>query len=162
MEIKIKNTTGEKKRAIIFGHYDDCWEGKMGYVSQPSFFDLKTDDGIEIQFDGDTSLEYRREYVKDVHRELFNIKSIEFTSNLSWNTTHKSVFKTLVIDANGAHLFKDVFLQMFFSADMPTEYPLILTGDRNIALRSIDMQTSYLLVLNQNEEITLKINTEKK
>ncbi len=158
MEIKVKNTTEERKRAVLFGFSDDCYGKAMYRYSEPNFFNIKTDEGIEIQFDGNSSLEYRLSCVKATHN-VFRLKSIEYTSSFELNKIGFGNFKTLAIDANGQHLFTDVHLQMYMSASPKSEYPLILTGERNVALRGIDCQTSYLLILNPNEEITLKLNS---
>lgn len=157
MEIKIKNTTSEKQRAVIFGYSDDCWGKQQHRYSEPNFYNIKTDEGIEIEFDGRSSMEYRLMCVKSTSHVL-KLKSVEYTSNFGWNKIKYGNFKTLVIDANGQHLFTDVMLQIFFTSTQESEYPLIINGERNVALRGIDSQTSWLLILEPNEEITLKLN----
>ncbi len=150
MEIKIKNTKDVSQKAVIFGYYDDCYE----LVSQNDnpFFNLKTDEGIEIEMNGDKTIEGRLKIVenkKDKYSEPIFIDFVEYES-----TTKSIDFICMEIDANGQKVFNHVY-------NLLRNKDGVYIGKSNEGssynLRGIDCNTSWLFNLAPHQEIKLTI-----
>ena len=154
MEVKIKNTTDKKQKAIIFG-FNYMLHGGLHNLENPSFFDIKTDDGIEIKYDGDGSKEHIENMYKKMCSEVIRIENIEYTSN---NNKLKNRFYCLIIDANGKMQFDPFYPSMYLTATQESIFPIIINNEYSGKIKGIDCNTSLLFILEPNEEIDLKIN----
>lgn len=96
MEITIKNTTNEKKKAVVFGikHKDNIWYPN---AEKEDFFDFTTDNGVEISIDGVSDRDGLSKILTDSFNSVVFIKSLDVYSN----KYHPVVIKTLEMDANG-------------------------------------------------------------
>ena len=148
MEVKIKNTKNKKQRAVVF---DFSYILNSGvFFQEPSFFNIKNDDGIEIEYDRDI------EDIKSVFIERhIDIKNIEYTSN---NTKTSNHFYFSRIDANGKMVFDPVYPVNFITPQQKSVFPIIITDENSSDIKKIDYRTFLLFVLEPNEEIHLKIN----
>ena len=149
MKIKIKNTKDIYQKAVIFGYYDDCYE--LSKQNNNPFFNLKTDEGIEIEMNGDKSIKGRLEIVKnqvDGYSKPIFIDSVEFKSSIDKGL----FFDVLAIDANGSKSFNTVFLNL-------KKYNGWYTGSAHerYELKCIDCNTSWLFNLAPLEEISINI-----
>jgi len=155
MEVKIKNTTDKKQRAVVFGFNYTLHGGGLFNLQDPSFFNIKTDDGIEITYDGDGSKEHIESIYKKMCSDVINIKNIEYTSN---NNKLSIGFFCLSIDANGKLVFDPIYPSFFLSPTQESIFPIIITDEYGVKIKGIDCNTSLLFILEPNEEIYLKIN----
>lgn len=148
MEVVIKNTKNSSKKAIVFGFNYTLYNTKP---NPPYFFDLSTDDGVEIFYDGDSSFEYKKTLMDTIGSNPIKIESIEFTSN----KTNNANFYYSVIDANGKMMFFNPKIpQLYVRIHQDSIYPIII---KDKEIKGIDNNTFLLFTLQPNEEIKLKL-----
>jgi hypothetical protein len=146
MEVEIKNTTGDYLNCVLFSLYDSCFKA---ITSEKSFFNLKTDDGVVISIDGDSSDEKRKSFIQSLATKLFRFKYIEFSES----TDELGNFTVMNTDANGDIFFRKIHTSMHIDASCKSTYPLKIYNDFN---EVISIQTSYLFKLKPNQEVILK------
>ena len=154
MEVKIKNTTDKKQKAVVFGFNYNLHGGGLHFES-PSFFDIKTDDGIETTYDGDSSKEHLESLYHKIGSNPIHVRDIEYTSN---NNKLTNCFYCLIIDANGKMLFDPFYPSTYLTATQESVFPIIIHNEYSGKIKGIDCNTSLLFILEPNEEIDLKIN----
>lgn len=153
MEVVISNTTDKKQKAVIFGFNYTLHGGIKN--EDPSFFNIKTDEGVEITYDGDGSKEYLESMYRKMCSDVINVKNIEYTSNKDKLGNN---FYYLRIDANGKMLFDPICPQIFITPQQESLFPIIITDEYSSKIKGIDCNTSLLFILEPNEKIELKIN----
>lgn len=149
MEVTITNTTNDFKKAVVFGFNYNMPLMKNGYSDKNSFFNIKTDDGVFIEYDGNGNIEKIKELFDFLNRNAFMADTIEYTSSLD----KSDIFYYYTVDANGNKYFKNIIPQIFVHSKQEKQYP-ILIRDEHIG---IDNNSSLLFNLNPLEKITLKI-----
>jgi hypothetical protein len=156
MEVKIKNTTNKKRKAVVFGfNYTLPVNIAIEQSKECNFFNIKTDDGVEITYDGDGSKEHLESMYNEMGLNPILITNIEYTSS---NNKISNVFYCLNIDANGKMQFDPIYPQIYVTPQQESLFPIIIHNEYSGKIKGIDCNTSLLFVLEPNEEIDLKIN----
>lgn len=159
MEITIKNKTFGKQKAILFG-YNEFAFNNYQKKDEVSFFDINTDDGIEITMNGYSTTNGKLAIIKNLVDNPKKLKSIEYTTN---SKKSPSMFYVYMSDANGQkYLFKPTHPSIFVSPTQETIYPIIIDSEpeHGTGLKGIDGNTALLFILDSFEEIHLKLNEE--
>jgi len=160
MEIKIKNNKDIKQKSILFG-YNEFTFNDYQKKDEISFFDINTDDGIEITMNGVSTTHGKLELIKALAENPKKLKSIEYTTN---SPKSPNMFYHYRVDANGYKFFKPIYPNMFVSHKQETLYPIIIDSTSEDGyergVKGIDGNTALLFILEPNEEINLKLNEE--
>ncbi len=150
MEVIIKNKTDKEQRAVVFGYTDSCF--KFGGYEINGFINIKTDDGVEISFDGEIDSKKRQDIIENLR--VIIIDSLEFSSN----NRCSNPFMIFEGDANGDMSIKRVCHHNFLRPKADSIFPIIIPST---TLREISICTSLLFALHPYEEIKLKLNITK-
>lgn len=147
MNVVIKNNSDAPQRAIIFGSMDSCMEVPSDHQTgnYVSFFDFKTDDGIDISMDGASSPVARK---KMICEKIFDFSHCEYRSSQK----HIDVFLRCRRDANGQMLFDHIQPAIFMNPKASKYFPIKI---QRLDLFKIDYYTSFLFILRPNEKIEL-------
>ena len=159
MEITIKNKTFGKQKAVLFG-YNEFTFNDYKKKDEVSFFDINTDEGIEITMNGDSTQHGKLSIIKNLVDNPKKLKSIEYTTN---SIKPPNMFYVYMSDANGnKYLYKPIHPSIFVSPTQETIYPIIIDSkpEHNTRLKGIDGNTALLFILDSFEEIHLKLNEE--
>ncbi len=157
MKVIIKKTIDKESKAVLFGyhHENNLRDGN----TKRHFLDLTTDDSIKISIDEREDPEYIIGLLNDIYQNPVKIKKISLTSNKLTSASH--YLKKFVMDANGSWAFADV-IDIHLNPNQTEPWPIVLEESECKEKKLVlDFGTSYLFVLQPNEELTLDLVTEE-